>query len=232
MLKRLLIVALFFTFFVARADAQNYRRRGVIVGGLAGAAIGAAIGDKGNNETTGALIGGAIGAVAGGTIGNQKDQRLEHDRLYHSGRDDYSGHDYHSGHDYYGQPQPPYPGYVAGRPAYVETVPVTPVYSTAPPTVPVSPQDVVAMTFSGLRDATIIRHIELNGIYRALSVSEVIQLHQNGVSEPVIQALQAAFHPGISDPSVGAVRSYSVPGSTVLDDDDSFGPSILHGPRH
>jgi hypothetical protein len=219
MLKRLLILALLFACFVAQADAQNYRRRGVIVGGLAGAAIGAAIGDKGNNETTGALIGGAIGAVAGGTIGNQKDQRLEHDRLYHSG------------HGYYGQPQSSYPGYVAGRPAYVEAVPVAPVYSTAGPTVPVSPQDVVAMMRSGLGDATIIRHIELNGVDHALSVSEVIQLHQNGVSEPVIQALQAAFRPGISDPHVGSVRTYSVPGGTVLHD-DAFGPSVLRGPQN
>jgi Glycine zipper len=215
MLKRLLILALFFAFVAAEASAQSYRRRGAIVGGLAGAAIGAAIGDKGNNETAGALIGGAIGAVAGGAIGDQKDQRV------------YQSQVYHSGHYYYGQPQPSYPAYTVQRPTYVETVHVAPVYPTAPPTVPVSPQDVVAMTRNGLSDATIIRHIQLNGVHRALSVSEVIQLHQDGVSEPVIHAMQAASNRGVSP-----VPSNTVPNYPVPHDYNTYGPSILHEPMN
>ena len=53
----LLIVAM-----TTEVSAQNrsHRRRGIILGGLAGAALGVAIGDKGNNETAGALIGAAV----------------------------------------------------------------------------------------------------------------------------------------------------------------------------
>ncbi len=67
------------------AQNRTHRRRGIILGGLAGAALGVAIGDKGNNETAGALIGAAAGAFAGGAIGNQKDQRIEQEMRYRSG---------------------------------------------------------------------------------------------------------------------------------------------------
>jgi len=85
--QRITIGVLLIAAIAHEASAQNrtYRRRGVILGGLAGAALGVAIGDKGNNETTGALIGAAAGAIAGGAIGNQKDQRIEQEMLYRSG---------------------------------------------------------------------------------------------------------------------------------------------------
>lgn len=67
------------------AQNRTHRRRGILLGGLAGAAIGVAIGDKGNNETAGALIGAAAGAFAGGAIGNQKDQRIEQEMRLRSG---------------------------------------------------------------------------------------------------------------------------------------------------
>ena len=70
--------------FVA-AQNRTHRRRGIILGGLAGAALGVAIGDKGDNETAGALIGAAAGAFAGGAIGNQKDQRLEQEKRWREG---------------------------------------------------------------------------------------------------------------------------------------------------
>lgn len=66
------------------AQNRSHRRRGIILGGLAGAALGVAIGDKGNNETAGALIGAAAGAIAGGAIGHQKDQRIEQEMRYRS----------------------------------------------------------------------------------------------------------------------------------------------------
>lgn len=67
------------------AQNRTHRRRGIILGGLAGAALGVAIGDKGNNETAGALIGAAAGAFAGGAIGNQKDQRIDQEMRLRSG---------------------------------------------------------------------------------------------------------------------------------------------------
>ena len=48
------------------------------------------------------------------------------------------------------------------------------------------------MTNSGMSDELIITQIVNNGVQQRIGVSEVIALHQNGVREPVIQALQAA----------------------------------------
>jgi len=79
MKHRIILVLLLLATIGNDVAAQNrtHRRRGIILGGLAGAALGVAIGDKGDNETAGALIGAAAGAFAGGALGNQKDQRIE-----------------------------------------------------------------------------------------------------------------------------------------------------------
>lgn len=83
---RILLGLLVLTSIAGDVTAQNrtHRRRGIILGGLAGAALGVAIGDKGNNETAGALIGAAAGAIAGGAIGNQKDERIEQEIRFNS----------------------------------------------------------------------------------------------------------------------------------------------------
>lgn len=87
MKHRIILCVLLVATLATEVTGQNrtHRRRGIILGGLAGAALGIAIGDKGNNETAGALIGAAAGAIAGGAIGNQKDQRAEQDMRYRSG---------------------------------------------------------------------------------------------------------------------------------------------------
>jgi hypothetical protein len=56
----------------------------------------------------------------------------------------------------------------------------------------VSPQDVVMMTQNGVDPQIIITQIHRNGVTRRIEVSDVISLHQQGVSEPVINALQNA----------------------------------------
>lgn len=55
-------------------QTPNYQRNGTILGGLGGAGLGAAIGNKSQNALPGALIGGAIGAIAGNAIGEGVDQ--------------------------------------------------------------------------------------------------------------------------------------------------------------
>ena len=87
MLHRIILSLLLVATIGNVVDAQNrtHRRRGIILGGLAGAALGVAIGDKGDNETAGALIGAAAGAFAGGAIGNQKDQRIEQEIRWREG---------------------------------------------------------------------------------------------------------------------------------------------------
>ncbi len=56
----------------------------------------------------------------------------------------------------------------------------------------VSPQDVVMMTQNGVDPQIIVTQIHRNGVTRRIEVSDVISLHQQGVSEPVINALQNA----------------------------------------
>ena len=56
----------------------------------------------------------------------------------------------------------------------------------------VSLNDAIAMTNSGMSDELIITQIVNNGVQQKIGVTEVITLHQNGVREPIIQAMQAA----------------------------------------
>tara|TARA_R110002049_G_scaffold2750_2_gene21442 strand:+ start:222351 stop:223067 length:717 start_codon:yes stop_codon:yes gene_type:complete len=233
-------------FVAADSSAQNrfHRRRGALLGGLAGAAIGAAIGDKGDNETAGALIGGAVGAVAGGSIGDQKDRRIEHNMQYHSGHHhhhnappQYQTYPYHVYPEYV-QPQPVYPSY--RQPYYPETI--TPPLTNAP----VSPDDVVAMTRSGLSDVMIIQQIQMKGVSQQLTVNDVIQLHRLGVREPVISAMQGVIpiqtpdtmtngnlnsipsdHPGLPQPYSSDETIYRVPTTQ----NEVYGPSILNPPQ-
>jgi hypothetical protein len=54
----------------------------------------------------------------------------------------------------------------------------------------VTPQDVIAMSSRGLTETVIINHIQSNGVRRELQIADVIALHENGVSEQVISAMQ------------------------------------------
>ena len=56
----------------------------------------------------------------------------------------------------------------------------------------VSLQDVVIMTQNGVDPQIIITQIHRNGVTRRIEVSDVIALHQQGVCEPVINAMQNA----------------------------------------
>ena len=56
----------------------------------------------------------------------------------------------------------------------------------------VSLEDAITLTRSGLSDSLIITQVHNNGVQQQIGVSEVIALHQNGVSEQVIRAMQSA----------------------------------------
>ncbi|KAA1257663.1 hypothetical protein LF1_01510 [Rubripirellula obstinata] len=160
------------------------RRGGALLGGLAGAAIGVAIGDRGNNETAGALIGGAVGAVAGGAIGDAKDRRINHNRIYHSNHHS----NFHSGHH---SPQYVVPGHSIHPPVYnVEPVHPTPAGNYVQP---LTTHDVVTMVRSGLSEMMVINQIRYRGMAVPLSVSELIGLHQQGISEPILEAMQGTL---------------------------------------
>ena len=235
MTKRFILIALFLAFLASEANAQYHRnrRRGVLLGGLAGAAIGAAIGDKGDNETAGALIGGAVGAIAGGTIGNQRDQMIDHNRRYHSPyrhgiRPAYHGTGpvphYYKPHVYEQAPIVHEPGPVVISPPPASTTISSPTSTFA---TSVTKQDVLTMISSGMSDAIVIRQLEINGMDRALSVAEVIDLHQQGVSEEVITAMQLAG-PDANARIRVTKPSPSEPTRSVTD--QVYGPSVLPPP--
>jgi hypothetical protein len=235
MTKRFILIALFLAFLASEVSAQYHRnrRRGVILGGLAGAAIGAAIGDKGDNETAGALIGGAVGAIAGGTIGNQRDQIIDQNRRYHSPyshgiRPAYHGSGpvphYYRPHVYEQAPIVHEPGPVVISPPPASTT-ISPPASI--PSTMVTKQDVLKMIDSGMSDAIVIRQLEINGMDRALSVAEVIDLHQRGVSEEVITAMQLA---GPDADSRIRVTNPSPSESTRSATERVYGPSVLPPP--
>lgn len=235
MTKRIAIVGLLAAFLATEATAQYHqnRRRGVILGGLAGAAIGAAIGDKGDNETAGALIGGAVGAIAGGTIGHQQDQRIEHNRRYHSNYGSGYASPY-SGGGYYGQnptgqsrnlPHYYQPYVYEQQPVPHEPTPV--VISPPPPSIlvnesgerrstatTVTKADVLKMVRSGMSETIIIRQLELHGMDRALTVPEVIELHEAGVSDAVLETMQLSA-PEAANKRVSSSSPQSVPGNST-----------------
>ncbi|MEL7499911.1 MAG: glycine zipper domain-containing protein [Planctomycetota bacterium] len=50
--------------------------------------------------------------------------------------------------------------------------------------------DVVTLVRSGISDQLIIQQVQAKGVRDSIGVNEIVSLHQNGVSEPVIQAMQ------------------------------------------
>src|SRR5215207_2753496 len=58
------------------AGCESHAGNGALIGGAAGAGIGAIIGNNSHGRTAeGALIGGAVGAIGGGLIGNEMDKK-------------------------------------------------------------------------------------------------------------------------------------------------------------
>jgi hypothetical protein len=51
---------------------------------------------------------------------------------------------------------------------------------------------VIKLVHRGLGESTIVQYIGDNGVKRHLDVSDLIRLHEDGVSEPIIKAMQTA----------------------------------------
>jgi uncharacterized protein YcfJ len=71
---------------VGAVGCQSHAGNGALLGGAAGAGIGAIIGNNSHGRTgEGAAIGAAVGAISGGLIGNEQDKaeaRARDDRYY------------------------------------------------------------------------------------------------------------------------------------------------------
>ncbi|MEO1526052.1 MAG: glycine zipper domain-containing protein [Planctomycetota bacterium] len=159
-------VVIFALFVPQSASAQTGRQRGATLGGLAGAIAGGLIGDNNDEAGAGAAIGGVVGAVAGGILGDASDK----ERAIAQQRAAY----YNAQQQRYAQQQQRYAQQ----------------QQTALRQSAVSMQDVVNMTRSGLSDQIILNQVRQRGYNGTLTVSDIIALHQQGVSESVITSLQ------------------------------------------
>ena len=160
------IVAAYVMTFAGCAENQTKVGEGAAMGGIMGAVLGGVIGNqmKGHNAVNGALLGGALGATAGGVVGSQMPKN----------------------------PQPK-AGTVSEAPAQAPAAGYTSL-SVEPvaPGVHVTLQQVVDWTRQGLSSDSIITSIKnSNSTYR-LMPDDVNYLRQQGVSERVIETMQAA----------------------------------------
>jgi hypothetical protein len=98
----------------------------------------------------------------------------------------------------------------------------------------VSIEDVIRMVQRGLGDKTIIQYVENNGVRKKLVVNEIIYLYEQGVSEPIIQAMQLARVFEVS--KTPASRASRNRGDSLVPrqrptDMELHGPSVLTAPQ-
>lgn len=90
--------------------------------------------------------------------------------------------------------------------------------------------EVLSMTRSGVSEGVMINHINQHGVQQRLEVSDVILLHREGVSEPVLTALQRA--------RVGGTTVYAAPAPVyaapvIVHDYHYVRPAYpVYGPRY
>ena len=147
------------------------------------------------NSQRDAVIGGVAGAIIGGIAGNQNDETPEGIAIG-GVAGAIAGHvigkskDRNLEEQYHYQQQA---AQVAQEQQYQQAVQ----FQKA-----ISIQDAIALSNSGVSQQLIINQIHSNGVQQEIGVSEILALHQNGVSELVINEMQRA--------SVGAPVSQTV----------------------
>ena len=92
--------------------------------------------------------------------------------------------------------------------------------------------DVINMARSGVSDAVIINHIQTHGVRHELQTNDIITLHQNGVREPVINAMQrmATGIPAVAARPPAYVPPTPVP-TVVVERNYHVVPRYVPGPR-
>ncbi len=76
----------------------------------------------------------------------------------------------------------------------------------------ISLQDAIMLTQNGLSPSLIMNQINENGVTHRLTVNDIIHLHKNGVSEPVINAMQEAH---LASQPLTSTRVSQVPAPVV-----------------
>ena len=75
--------------------------------------------------------------------------------------------------------------------------------------------DVVTMSRNGLSDQVIVNHIRQRGIQHELTVHDIVSLHQQGVNETVISAMQQTVGPAAAVAAVPVIPTVR-PAPTVV----------------
>lgn len=73
-MKHIILSIIVATSFSSCENTGPATKKGAVIGGLGGAAVGGIIGNQSGRGLEGALIGGALGAAGGAAIGNSKDR--------------------------------------------------------------------------------------------------------------------------------------------------------------
>jgi hypothetical protein len=80
----------------------------------------------------------------------------------------------------------------------------------------VTTSDVMAMMTSGLSDDVIITHIRTHGVAASLTPNDIIRLHDSGVSENVINAMQETSASQVGPPAVAYATPVIIEESYVV----------------
>jgi len=136
--------------------------------------------------TGGAAVGGAAGAIIGGIIGHQNDETPE-GALIGGAVGAIAGGLIGRAQDNQIAQQRAYQ-----EQAYYQGQQQVYVQQQAIAASGVSTADVVSMSRSGISDAVIMNHLQTKGVQRRLEVSDIIALHQQGVSDTLISVMQQA----------------------------------------
>ena len=160
MKKALLSVVACGTLLAGVAGCESQAGTGALIGGAAGAGIGAIVGHNSHGRTgSGALIGGAVGAIGGALIGNEMDKKDAADARRDRDYDDY------------------YARRGSREASGVESRAVT-------------RADVIEWTRRGDREEQILDRIDRSGTVFRLTARDENELRDAGVTEVVIRAMK------------------------------------------
>lgn len=163
-------------------SAQTNSQRDAVIGGVAGSIIGGIVGNQNDETPEGIAIGGVAGAIAGHVIGKTKDRNLQDEYLYQ-------------------QQAAQAAQQHAQQQQYQQAVQ----FQKA-----ISIQDAIALSNSGVSPQLIINQIHKNGVQQEIGVSEILTLHQNGVSELIINEMQQASIGASVSPAVIASQPAAI----------------------
>ena len=156
----------------------------------------------GQRAREGVAVGGVAGAIAGGIIGHQNDETPEGALIggaigaLAGGLIGRSQDDAIARENYYRQQA------YQHRQQQMQAA--------------VSVSDIVQMSRSGVSESLIINHLNSRGVMRRLETRDIIALHQQGVSEGVIDAIQRAPIAGSTPPATRTVVREVAPRPVVV----------------